>query len=60
MTRKDYIELAKVMNRLGKSIEAHTRESKAFNEAVADLSEWLSTDNPRFDSVRFLEAIYRA
>lgn len=60
MTRKDYVELAKVMNRLGKSIEARTAESKAFNEAVGDLVEWLSTENPRFDSIRFTEAVYRA
>ena len=60
MTRKDYVELAKVMNRLGKSIESRTVESKAFNEAVGDLVDWLSIDNPRFDSTRFIEAIYRA
>ena len=60
MTRKDYVELAKVMNRLGKSIEARTIESKAFNEAVGDLVEWLSEDNPRFDSIRFTEAVYRS
>lgn len=60
MTRKDYVELAKVMNRLSKSIEAHTPESKAFNEAVGDLTEWLGLDNPRFDSTRFIEAVYKA
>ena len=58
MTRKDYIELAKIMNQLGKNIEAQTPESKAFNKAVTDLSEWLSSENPRFDSIRFLQAIY--
>lgn len=57
MTRKDYIELAKIMNKLGKSIEARTAESKAFNAAIDDITEWLAIDNPRFDSGRFIEAI---
>jgi len=59
MTRKDYIELAKIMNKLGKSIEAQSVESKAFNAAVGDMSEWLQSENSRFNTLQFLEAVYR-
>lgn len=58
MTRKDYIELAKIMNKLGRSIEAQSVESKAFNAAIDDITEWLAIDNPRFDSARFISALY--
>jgi hypothetical protein len=60
MTRKDYVELAKVMNRLVLAVEPKTAESKAIDQAVNDLVEWLSIENPRFDSLRFIGAIYKA
>jgi len=60
MTRKDYIELAKVMNRLVLAVEPKTAESKAIDQAVNDLVEWLSIENPRFNSLRFIGAIYKA
>jgi hypothetical protein len=60
MTRKDYVELAKVMNRLVLAIEPKTAESKAIDQAVNDLVEWLSIENPRFDAVRFLGSVYKA
>lgn len=60
MTRKDYVELAKVMNRLVLAVEPKTAESKAIDQAVNDLVEWLSIENPRFDSLRFIEAVYKA
>ncbi len=60
MTRKDYVELAKVMNRLVVAVEPKTAESKAIDQAVNDLVEWLSIENPRFDSLRFIGAIYKA
>jgi hypothetical protein len=60
MTRKDYVKLAKVMNRLVLAVEPKTAESKAIDQAVNDLVEWLSIENPRFDSLRFIGAIYKA
>jgi hypothetical protein len=60
MTRKDYVELAKVMNRLVLAVEPKTAESKAIDQAVNDLVEWLSIENPRFNSLRFIGAIYKA
>ena len=60
MTRKDYVELAKIMNGLVKSTEAKTRESKAVDEAIDEMVEWLSVDNPKFDAVKFIEATYKA
>jgi hypothetical protein len=60
MTRKDYVEVASILNRLAKSIEPKTSESKAFDIAVGDLCEMFLADNPRFDSLRFVEAVHRA
>jgi hypothetical protein len=60
MTRKDYVELAKVMNRLVLAVEPKTAESKAIDQAVNDLVEWLSIENPRFNSLRFIGAVYKA
>lgn len=58
MTRKDYIELAKIMKNLREYIDGGTREGRGFDEAVRQMLEWLETDNPRFDSSKFEEAIY--
>jgi hypothetical protein len=58
MTRKDYIELAKIMATLREYVEPRTREGRGFDEAVRSMLEWLETDNPRFDSAKFEEAIY--
>jgi len=60
MNRKDYVELAKVMNRLVLAVEPKTAEGKAVDQAVNDVVEWLSVENPRFDSLRFLGAVYKA
>jgi hypothetical protein len=58
MTRKDYLELAKIMRNLREYIEPRTREGRGFDEAVSQMLEWLELDNPRFDSSRFEQAIY--
>ena len=60
MTRKDYVEIAKILNGLVKSVEAHTKESKALDEAVGSFCELFLSDNSRFDSIRFIEAVYKA
>jgi hypothetical protein len=58
MTRKDYVELAKIMANLKEYIEPRTREGRGFDEAVSQLIDWLSEENPRFDAARFESAIY--
>lgn len=60
MTRKDYVAVAKILNGLVNSIEAHTTESKAIDKAVENFCELFATDNSRFDSLRFVEAVYKA
>lgn len=60
MTRKDYVAVAKIMNDLVKKIEGRTAEGKAVDKAVTDLCELFLSENPRFDSIRFIEAVYKA
>jgi hypothetical protein len=66
MTKKDYIQLAKVL----KNAREHTNTQPLFNDAAkigadiiinkiqSDLMEVLKKDNPEFDKGRFLEACY--
>ena len=49
MTRKDYIEVAKI---LGDNIDFTQ------NKIVQDFCEMFKKDNPRFDSARFIDAVY--
>jgi hypothetical protein len=51
MTRKDYIETAKILNQFADSIDSH-----AFQDLVFEFSEWFSADNPRFDEDKFWDA----
>ena len=60
MTRKDYIATANILNALGRKIEAHTVERKAFIEAVDRFCDLFALDNPRFNEDRFREAVDRA
>lgn len=60
MTRKDYVAIAEVMNNLVKKIEGRTTEGKAVDKAVTDLCELFLSENPRFDTIRFIEAVYKA
>lgn len=50
MTRMDYIELAKLLGNA-------KRGNLTIDELTAELIEVLRTDNPRFDSARFLAYI---
>lgn len=50
MTRMDYIELAKLLGNA-------KRGNLTLDELTAELMEVLRTDNPRFDSARFLAYI---
>jgi len=51
MTRKDYVETAKILNQFAESMDSHV-----FNDLVFEFSEWFAADNPRFDEDRFYKA----
>ena len=51
MTRKDYVETAKILNQFENEID-----SKTFQDLVFEFSEWFSADNPRFDEAKFWDA----
>jgi hypothetical protein len=51
MTRKDYVETAKILNQFVDSIDSHV-----FQDLVFEFSEWFSSDNPRFDENKFWDA----
>jgi hypothetical protein len=51
MTRKDYVETAKILNQFADSIDSHV-----FNDLVFEFSEWFAADNPRFDEDKFYDA----
>ena len=51
MTRKDYVETAKILNQFADRMDSHS-----FNDLVFEFSEWFSSDNPRFDENRFYDA----
>lgn len=54
MTRKDYVETAKILNKFIDRIDSHE-----FNDLVFEFSEWFLSDNPRFDEIRFEDACYK-
>jgi len=51
MTRKDYIETAKILNQFANEIDP-----KEFQDLVFEFSEWFASDNPRFDENKFWDA----
>ena len=51
MTRKDYVETAKILNQFVDGIDSHV-----FQDLVFEFSEWFSSDNPRFDENKFWDA----
>jgi hypothetical protein len=51
MTRKDYVETAKILNQFADSIDSHV-----FQDLIFEFSEWFSADNPRFDEQKFFDA----
>ena len=54
MTRKDYVETAKILNQFADSIDSHV-----FQDLIFEFSEWFSADNPRFSPTKFEEACYK-
>jgi len=51
MTRKDYVETAKILNQFVDGMDSHV-----FNDLVFEFSEWFASDNPRFDENKFYDA----
>jgi len=51
MTRKDYVETAKILNQFADRIDSHD-----FEDLIFEFSEWFSADNPRFDENKFYDA----
>jgi len=51
MTRKHYIEIARILNENADGIAPGAHE-----KLVEDFSRWLKQDNPRFDRYRFENA----
>ena len=51
MTRKDYVETAKILNYVSDKIHP-----AVFSKTVNDFAEMFAKDNPRFDVKRFHEA----
>ena len=51
MTRKDYVETAKILN-----LFVDEMDSQTFQSLVFEFSEWFMSDNPRFDEDKFWEA----
>jgi hypothetical protein len=51
MTRKDYVETAKILNLFAENIDSHV-----FQDLIFEFSEWFSADNPRFDENKFFDA----
>ncbi len=51
MTRKDYVETAKILNNFVDVIDKND-----FDDLVFQFSEWFASDNPRFDESKFYDA----
>ena len=51
MTRKDYVEVARIINKY-----KDVMEDIVFADLVDDFSYMFEQDNPRFDSSRFVSA----
>jgi hypothetical protein len=51
MTRKDYVETARILNNFVDVIDKND-----FDELVFEFSEWFTSDNPRFDEQKFYDA----
>lgn len=51
MTRKDYVETAKILNNFVDVIDKND-----FDDLIFQFSDWFSSDNPRFDESKFYDA----
>lgn len=53
MTRKDYVETARILNKYKDSISEID-----FADMLDDFSFWFEKDNPNFNTDKFVEACY--
>jgi len=51
MTRKDYIETAKILQKFSIKID-----SGDIQDLIFEFSQWFASDNPRFDEQKFFDA----
>jgi hypothetical protein len=51
MTRKDYVETAKILNNFVDVIDKND-----FDDLIFQFSDWFTSDNPRFDEQKFYDA----
>lgn len=58
MTRKDYIEVAKILNKRFREVSGQEESSALLDTFVDDFSELFANDNPNFDKQRFESAVY--
>lgn len=57
MTKKDYIVIARALNKVGKNTPVQKKQQwQAIMNVVIALGQELQEDNPRFDYHRFVEA----
>lgn len=55
MTRKDYVATAEILNN---HFENFPVEISDFKELVNDFVDMFAKDNPNFNEVKFLDAVY--
>lgn len=58
MTRKDYIEIARILRTLKEDLRNQTHPKVPFDAAIAQFCAHFKRDNPNFSSDKFKEAVY--
>jgi hypothetical protein len=59
MTKKQFTAIAHILaKRLAEKVKAPIAEYEVVEVLALDLAKYFSTENPRFDEDRFLEAVY--
>lgn len=56
MSKKDYIEMAKILRDFRQN---HNVSVEAFKELTNNVASMFKSDNSAFDKDRFLEAVYK-
>lgn len=56
MTRKDYVEVARILNQYRLTSVFDEQDEQLFADLVDNFSYFFEKDNPRFDSTRFVQA----
>ncbi len=59
MTKKHYIKMAKAINEAIKMEGSLDRVNPAIEHIIDSLIDCFGAENPRFDTIRFLEAVYQ-